>query len=104
MWWALGAAGVASLLSLVFGFSARRAAKRIGELQADLADCQQRLVDQQELMELLAAPDPTLPELQDAVAASIAAAGGRLSEVEQAAVDRILRPGTARPAGGSDGG
>lgn len=80
--WPLAVAGVALVSALVFGFHARRAQARIGELKEELEGCEARVRDQAELLELLAEPDPTLEQLRKASAAAVAAARGGVPSVE----------------------
>lgn len=71
----MAVAGASLVSALVFGFHARRAQRRIGELEEELEACRARILDQANLLELLAAPDPTLDQLRQAAAAAVAAAG-----------------------------
>ncbi len=85
----------------------RKTKKRLLEAQRERDDIQSRMADLVATIDLLVDSDPDLDELSrmsEAAARSAAGAGGGMSEVEQAAVDRLLRAGAAGGAGNGGGG
>jgi hypothetical protein len=89
-WWPLAVACVALVLALVFGFSSRRAQRRIGELEGELAALKAVLERVQDDLALLDEPDPTDGELSDAARAAAGAdAPGGLPAVERGRVEGL---------------